>query len=63
MLFSFCATLHFCLMNALVYVDIDHSLREKKVTRNEKWKKQLCVFVYIKYGKFGSVLPGSFLQA
>ena len=30
-----------------------HSLRdENKVARNEKWKKQLWVFVYKKYGKF-----------
>ena len=31
-------------------------IREKyNVTRHEKWKKQLWVFVYMKYGKFWSV--------
>ena len=54
--FSFLTTLYFSIMNALVYVDIDHGMafiREKnKVAQNEKRKKQLWVFAYIKYGKF-----------
>ena len=37
------------LVNALVYVDIDQGIHlgKNKVVRNEKWKKQLWVFVYI----------------
>ena len=38
-------------------------IREKhKVSRNEKWKKQLWVFVYIKYGKFWSISLGHFIK-
>ena len=29
----------------------EHSLGKNKVAQNEKWKKQLWVFVYIKNGK------------
>ena len=40
-----------------------HSLgKNNKVTRNEKWKKQLWVFVYIKYGKFWSTWLGHFIK-
>ena len=40
-----------------------HSLgKTNKVARNENWKKQLWVFVYIKYGKFWSVSPGHFIK-
>ena len=40
-----------------------HSLGGKnKVARNKEWKKQLWVFVYIKYGKFWSVSPGHFIK-
>ena len=31
---------------------IEKLIEKNKVARNEKWKKQLWVFVYIKYGKF-----------
>ena len=38
-------------------------IRQKsKVAPNEKWKKQLWVFVYIKYGEFCSV-SGTFRRA
>ena len=40
-----------------------HSLGEKnKVARNEKWKKQLWGFLYIKYSKFWSVLLEHFVE-
>ena len=43
--------------------DPGHSLwEEKKVARNEKRKKQLWVFVYIKYGKFWSILLELFVE-
>ena len=48
--FSFRATLFFPLMNALDYVDRDQGIH--KVAQHEKRKKQLWVFVYIKYSKF-----------
>ena len=54
--FSFRATSYFCLMNALVYVDIDQSIHKvkNKVAQNEKRKKTTTtwVFLYIKYSKF-----------
>ena len=51
--FHFVLLYFFFLMNALVYVDIDQGISEiDKVVRYEKWKKQLWVFVHIKYGKF-----------
>ena len=64
LLFSFRANLFFPLMNAPVYGHRPgHSLGEKnKVARNEKWKKQLWVFVYIKYGKFWSVSLELFVE-
>ena len=37
--FSFHATLHFYLMNAPVYVDIDQGIHKGKIARNEKRKK------------------------
>ena len=46
----------FSLMNALVYVDIN------KVVWNEKWKKQLWVFTYIKYGKFWRISLELFVE-
>ena len=33
-----------------------------KVARNEKWKNQLCVFVYKKYGKYQSVSLERFIK-
>ena len=50
--FSFRATF-FPLKNVLANVDIDQGIYwgKNKVARNEKWKKQLWIFVYIKYGK------------
>ena len=40
-----------------------HLLGEKnKVAWNEKWKKQLGFFIYIKYGKFWSILQGHFIK-
>ena len=56
--FSFHATLFFPLMNALIYVNIHQGIhlgKKNKVAWNEKWRKQLWVFIYIKYGKFWSV--------
>ena len=55
--FSFCATLIFSLMNALVYVDINQAIHKKKLknARNEKQKKTTWVFLFIKYGKFWSI--------
>ena len=35
---------------------------KNKVAQNEKWKKKLWVFVYIKYGKYCSVSPGHFIK-
>ena len=36
-----------------IYVDIyTRAFNYTNVTRNEKWKNQLWVFVLIKYGKF-----------
>ena len=35
---------------------------KNKVAKNEKQKKQLCVFVYIKYGKFWSVSLELFIK-
>ena len=35
---------------------------ENKLAWNEKWKKQLWVFVYIKYGKFWSVSLELFIK-
>ena len=55
----------FSLMNALVYVDIHqgiHKGKKIKVARNEKWNKQLWVFVYIKYGKFWSISLELFIK-
>ena len=58
--FSLCATF-FPPMNALVYVG--HSLGEKsKVARNEKRKKLLWVFVYIKYCKFWRISLELFIK-
>ena len=38
-------------------------IREKnKVVRNEKQKNQLCVFIYIKYGKFWSISLQLFIK-
>ena len=37
-----------------------HSLGEKQSCM--KWKKQLWVFVYMKYGKFWSILVGHFIK-
>ena len=39
-----------------------HSLGKHKVARNEKWKKQFWVFVYIKYGKFWSISLSHFIK-
>ena len=52
--FSICANLIHFLMNSIVYVGIDQGIRKgkSKVAGNGKWKKQLWVCVYIKYGKF-----------
>ena len=36
--------------------------RKNKVAWNEKWKKQLWVFVYIKYDKFWSISLGHFIK-
>ena len=43
---------------------IDQGIHQgkNKVTRNEKRKKQLWVFVYIKYGKFWSVSLELFIK-
>ena len=62
--FSFHATLCFYLMNALVYVDIDQGIHKgkSKVARNEKQKKTMWVFLYIKYIKFCSVLLEHFVE-
>ena len=49
----------FSLMNDLVYVDIDQGI---PLAWNENWKKQLWVFVYIKYGKFWFILLGHFIK-
>ena len=55
LIFSFCTTLYFPLINALVYVDIDQGIHQgiNKVARNEKRKKQqwIFIYIYIKYGK------------
>ena len=42
------------MLDEMPYVDIDQGIQEgkNKVARNEKWKKQLWVIVYITYGKF-----------
>ena len=53
-------------MNDLFYVDIDHGIHKgkDKVSQNEKWKKQLWVFVYVY--KIWQILKGfarSFHQA
>ena len=57
-------TLFFPLMNALVYVNIDQDIHQGKneIAGNETWKKQLWVFVYIKYGKCWSLLLELFIN-
>ena len=35
---------------------------KSKVAWNEKWKKQILVFVYMNYGKFWSVSQGHFIK-
>ena len=62
--FHFVLPLFFLLMNALVYIDIDQGIHygKNKVARNEKRKKQLWVFKYIKYAKFWSVSLEHFIK-
>ena len=54
--FSFCSALFF----SLVYIDIHQG--KNKVVPNEKWKKQLWVFIYIKHSKFCSISLGQFIK-
>ena len=64
--FSFHATLFFPLIYTLIYVDIDQVIQfirgKNKVVWNEKQKKQLWGFVYIKYGKFWSISLELFIK-
>lgn len=36
--------------------------RKNKVVRNERWQRQLWVFIFKKYGKFWSVSLGHFIK-
>ena len=53
-IFHFMLLYFFLLMNALVYVDIDHGIHygKNKVARNEKRKRTIWVFLFQKYGTF-----------
>ena len=50
---------------AMLTIDIDQGIHwgKNKVARNENWKKQLWVLIFIKYDKFWSGFAGTFHQA